>query len=212
MMIIPNSTEVPISEDEKDILQEVMNISFGQVAAELAEIIDVLVVLSVPNVTVVPGKDFQNYLSKKLKLSPPFNVIEQSFSGKLSGIAFLVFSSESGKNMVAILDEEGGEDGIQGIDQLEKETLMEIGNMLTGACVGKIAEQLDEVVYYTLPRVILNSSSSLIDLVDKDSVVILVKTEFQFADNDVSGFLFLITNQDSFQWLKEALHRYIEQF
>ena len=41
------------SEEEIDALQELMNIAFGQAAAELAEIIDISVVLSFPKLETV---------------------------------------------------------------------------------------------------------------------------------------------------------------
>jgi len=203
------------SQDEKDILQEVMNIAFGQVAADLAEIIDVMVLLSVPKVTLLLGKDFPSYLSDKLHLSPPFDIIEQSFSGKLNGIAFLVFPAGSGKKLVTMFDDYKEAPQGKELARLEKETLIEVGNILTGACVGKLAEQLKEVAYYTSPRLVMGSSPTWEppgNLIAKDSVVILVKTEFKFESNDVNGFLFLITNQESFSWLKQALNRYLEQF
>ncbi len=213
--MIAKNTSLEFSQDEQEILQEVMNVSFGQVAADLAEIINVLVILSVPKVTLLLGKDFPKYLKEKLSLSPPFDVVEQSFSGKLNGVAFLVFPAGSGKTLVTMFDEYKETPNGEEMTRLEKETMTEIGNILTGACVGKLAEQLKEVAYYSEPRVAMSSTPSWEipgKLIDPDSIVILVKTEFKFESNDTNGFLFLITNQESFGWLKKALNRYIEQF
>ena len=41
------------SEEEKDILQEIMNIAFGNATADLAEVIDIYVLLSVPDIKVI---------------------------------------------------------------------------------------------------------------------------------------------------------------
>ena len=202
------------SKDEKEILQEVMNISFGTVAAELTEIIDTSIVLSVPKVTLMSGKDFPNYLSDKLKLSPPFEIIEQSFSGKLNGHSFLVFPSGSEKKLVTMFEDLSDVEE-EKISQLEKESLIEIGNILSGACVGRMAEHLNEVVFFTPPRLIMATTTSWMtqqDLVDPASIIILVKTEFKFASNDIEGYIFLITSQESFAWLKTALHRFVEHF
>jgi len=40
--------ETMITEEETDILQEIMNIAFGRAASDLAEYIDIFVILSVP--------------------------------------------------------------------------------------------------------------------------------------------------------------------
>lgn len=214
-MIQAESNTIQFSEEEKEILQELMNISFGKVAAELAEIIDVLVVLSVPKVSLISGRDFPDYLSDKLKLSPPFNIVEQSFSGKLNGHAILVFPSGSEKKLVSMFGDQQNTVGDEAFSQLEKETLIEIGNVLTGACVGKLVEQLNEVIYPTLPRLTMATTTTWKtqeNLVDPESVVILVKTDFKFEANGVKGYLFIITNQESFSWLKKALHRFLGQF
>ena len=191
-----------------------MNISFGAVSAELTEIINTSIVLSVPKVALLSGKDFPNYLSDKLKLSPPFNIIEQSFSGKLNGHSLLVFPSGSEKKLVTMF-EDLSDVAEEKISQLEKESLIEIGNILSGACVGRMAEHLNEVVFFTPPRLIMATTTSWMtqqDLVDPASIIILVKTEFKFASNDIEGYIFLITSQESFAWLKTALHRFVEHF
>ncbi|MFQ5597454.1 MAG: chemotaxis protein CheC [Nitrospiria bacterium] len=215
-MVEAEKNNICFSEDEKEILQEVMNISFGKVAAELAEIINVMVVLSVPKVTILPGSEFSDYISRKLHLSPPYNIIQQSFSGKLNGLAFLVFPGASGKKLAVMFEkgEASNFDNNNKMTRLEKETLIEIGNILTGACVGKLVTHLKESAYFTLPRLIMASSYWEMppNLIDPESVVILVKTEFGFETNDVKGYLFIITNQDSFSWLKHALNDYLKQF
>ena len=45
-----NNSKIIISDEERDILQEVMNIAFGKASAELAEVIDIYVVLSIPDI------------------------------------------------------------------------------------------------------------------------------------------------------------------
>ena len=93
--------------------------------------------------------------------------------------------------------------------------MVEIGNILSGACIGRLVEHLNEVVYFTLPRLTMATTPSWKteqDLVDPESVIILVKTEFKFESNDISGYIFLVTSQESFAWLKTALHRFVDQF
>lgn len=214
-MLCVENNQVEFSQEEKEILQEVMNISFGKVVAELADIIDVLILLSVPNVSLLPGKDFPDYLSSKLKLSPPFDIIEQSFSGRLNGHAFLVFPSGSEKKLITMFEDNANVEEDDVLAQMEKESLIEIGNILTGACVGKLVEQLSEVVFFTPPRLIMATTptwDTLENLVDAESVVILVKTEFKFEAVGINGYIFLITNNESFTWLKKALHGFLEKF
>ncbi len=214
-MTILKDANVLFSEEEKSILQEVMNISFGNAVAELAEIIDVLIRLSVPSVTLVSGKDFQRDLANKIEITPPYNSIEQSFSGKLNGYVFMIFPEGSEKKLTALLGDY--QEHLDPVEEtrLEKGALIEIGNILTGACVGKLVDVLDENVSFTPPRLEMASSPSWqtpLNLIGQESVVISVKTEFKFMAHDINGYFFLITNEESLHWFKKALHTFMEQF
>ncbi|MFW9804675.1 MAG: chemotaxis protein CheC, partial [Candidatus Thorarchaeota archaeon] len=101
------------------------------------------------------------------------------------------------------------------VDILERETLMEVGNILIAACVGKLAELLQDVVNYTPPLVLEEKDYN--DAIssghyDPDKTAIVLKTDFAFESGNVSGFLFLITSNESIKWLKDALQFFIEQY
>ena len=101
------------------------------------------------------------------------------------------------------------------MDVLESETLMEVGNILIGACVGKIAELLKDVVSYTPPIVAVETGYKEAlsgSRYDPDSTAIVLKTDFCFEKRDITGFLFLVTSNDSVAWLREALKLFIEQY
>ena len=143
------------AQDEKDILQEVMNIAFGQASAELAEVIDIFVILSVPDIQVLKGDELPDYLCGELQSNGTVNIIEQSFLGKFAGQALLIFPTGAEKDLLTLFNQD--QDDIQDnndvdMDTLEQETLIEVGNILIGACIGKIAELLDDVVTYDPPR------------------------------------------------------------
>src|SRR5690554_1870643 len=104
-----NSAEHIFSTEEKDILQEVMNIAFGQATAELAEVIDIFVILSVPNIKVVKGRDLPNYFINEMDGSNVVNLIEQNFLGKFSGQALLIFPSGAEKELIKLFNQENAE-------------------------------------------------------------------------------------------------------
>ncbi|MFQ5543996.1 MAG: chemotaxis protein CheC [Nitrospiria bacterium] len=213
--VIDKPEETGFSEEEKGVLQEVMNISFGRAAADLGKVIDIFVVLSIPNIQLMRGKDLFNYLIKEQKIAVPFHTIEQSFSGRMAGHAVLVLPFESGEKLSRLFDL--GEDASEGeASQLTNEaTLLEIANILTGACIGKFVELLKDIVTYSPPR--LNTEhfpegEVMRKLVDPESRVISISANFRFESQDIDGFLFLVTDQQSFLWLKKALHNFMEDF
>ncbi len=204
------------TDEELEILQEIMNIAFGKSAADLADVIDTHVVLNVPFISIMQVMELPDYIRKHVKDYKNISIVEQHFWGRFKGDALLVFSSGSGKELIRLL-QRGENAGLESdpIEILERETLMEVGNILIGACVGKVAELLKDVVTYTPPMIVLEryyedaiSESEL----DPDKIAIVLKTNFSFSEGDVSGFLFLVTSNDSIQWLREALQIFIEQY
>lgn len=206
-----------LCDEEKDILQEIMNIAFGQAAAELAEIINVFVVLNVPYIQVIKAVDLPAFLQAEIRDSGPISMVEQHFWGEFKGSAFLIFPSGSGKELISIMgDAEGVEDfETFTFDAMEKETLMEVGNILIGACIGKVAELLGDRVTYSSPRVAIENyatNSIPTDIFDIESSAIVMRTLFTFNERDVTGFLFLVTKYESITWLKDALVTFMEKY
>ena len=61
--------ENTLTNEELEILQEIMNIAFGRATSDLAEIIDVYIKLSVPYVNVLKAVELPAYIKKSLKIT-----------------------------------------------------------------------------------------------------------------------------------------------
>ena len=204
-----------ITKDETDLMQEIMNIAFGRAAADLAEYIDIFVLLSPPDVILLQASDLPAYINRELKDYDKVSVVEQSFWGKFKGNAYLFFPSGTGRTIISIL--ENGDEVFQSesAHEMEKETFLEIGNILIGACIGKISELLGDFSTYSPPRVIVEKSSRDIvssSLIAPGNVAIVLKTVFEFHEKNIGGYLFVVTKQESFAWLKTALHKFLDQY
>ena len=143
-----NNPKIIISDEERDILQEVMNIAFGKASADLAEVIDIYVVLSIPDIKLLETAEVPRYIDEEIKDLDNISVIKQSYTGKFHGTALLLFPGGAGKKLFSLF-ENGSTSASESEDLpfvLEKETLLEVGNILIGACVSKVAELLDDVV------------------------------------------------------------------
>jgi len=204
-----------ISHEEKEILQEIMNIAFGKAASDLAEIINIFVVLSVPYIEMLKAQDLPEYLMTQISEYDRISIVEQNFWGDFKGSAFLVFQADAGRELVSLFGEDPMDFGSEPIESLEKETLMEVGNILIGACVGKLSELLGDAVTYSPPRVVTeNTPNDAIpaNIFETNSSAIILKTVFCFNERNVKGFLFLVTSQDSVLWLKKSLVTFMEQY
>ena len=210
-------TENIFSKDEASILEEVMNIAFGKASSDLAEIIDIRILLNVPNVELLKAQKLLQRIKAETEGYGAISIIEQNYWGKCSGSALLAFPSTANKGLISLFEED--DESAESSPLLEKETLLEVGNILIGACVGKVAELLDDIVSFSPPRLIprviidnLSSDTVTSKLDDPEKYAVLMKTVFQLEDKDISGFLFLVASQDSMKWLKTALNNFVEKF
>lgn len=99
-----NEPQVFLGGEEQELLQEIMNIAFGKAAADLAEVIDIFVVLSVPEVRVVASEELNAYLLATLGNLEQINLVEQDFWGEFNGGSYLVLPAGAAQDLVALLE------------------------------------------------------------------------------------------------------------
>ncbi|MFH2064608.1 MAG: chemotaxis protein CheC [Pseudomonadota bacterium] len=204
------------SAEEKEILQEIMNIAFGNATADLAGVVDIYVVLSVPKIQVINIGNLPDYMRTTLKATGKTQIVDQRFWGDFNGSGFLVFPTGAGDDLISLLEDRSMEDlRSKPKDVIEREVLTEIGNILIGACVGKMSELLNTFVTYSPPRVVTEKEGEcdhLVDQFDPDQPAIVMKTVFKFKQKDVNGFLLILTNQESIGWLRKSLSEFMESY
>lgn len=203
---------------EKDALQEIMNISFGQAAADLSDVINLYVTLTVPYIDLLRFDGVYPLIKEDIDGTHDMSMVKQFFSGKFSGASVLIFPHGEGKKLLRLFDENAGmamASSEYDVDVLEKETLIEISNIIMGACISKIAELLKDVVSYSPPRYfsqdqIYNTLEEL--FAGRESFAIFFKTMFHFKEFDANGFLFLISDESTLEWIKQAVADYLSQY
>ena len=201
---------------EKDALQEIMNIAFGQAAADLSDVINIYVTLTVPHIDLLKFNGILPLISRDIAGNNDMSMVKQFFSGKFSGSSVLIFPHGEGKKLLRLFDENAGiSPNDCDVDLLEKETMIEISNIIMGACISKIAALLKDVVSYNPPRYYSQEHiRSAIEgaFAGNDSFAIFFKTVFHFEEFDASGFLFLICDESTLEWLKAAIADFLSQY
>jgi chemotaxis protein CheC len=205
-----------IDSEEIEILQEIMNIAFGNATADLVSIIDLYVVLSVPVVKVLEIGALQSTMLECLDQFSKIKIIAQKFWGEFKGAGILIFPENADKNLSNLFNDTDKNSDITSMSTIMgNDVLLEIGNLLIGACVGKITELLKSVVTFSPPNIIgsnLNDHDSFIKTLNDKQRVILLKTVFEFEKKNVNGLLMILTNEESIAWLKNALNNFIAQY
>lgn len=211
-------------DEELEIMQEVMNIAFGQATADLAELIGIYVILSVPKVNIIEGKDLSGYIENTISDNKreticnfkSTSIISQDYWGKLKGKALLIFPFGAGRELISMVESESGQSASNDqLNMLENETIVELGNILIGACVGKLTALLECRTTYSQPRLVNYDSSEdnmFEDIIKANHTVITMNTVFSFENREINGHLFLINNSESIKWLKIALNTFMEQY
>jgi len=205
-----------MSELQLDALRELMNIGFGQAAAALSEIVDLRVGLSVPKVLVLSPEKIASFIETEMGEPSSFSVVEQFFFGRFEGTCFLLLPEDEGRKLAALFGAEASAlpPDLE-LGSLELDTVVEVGNIIIGACVGKIAEMLKDQVTFQAPRFLASSLER--DAIAKrfagrKNSVLVFKTVFRFERQDVFGFLFLVVSEGSFSWMKKAVDEYLGSF
>ena len=115
-----------ISERQKDAITELINIGFSKSTASLSELTGYRVLLSVPEVKVLPIDDLAAVL--KELVPDEISTVHQVFSGALTGDAMLILSQEGSVALTRLLVDEPDLD--INVDASMQEVLTEVGNIL----------------------------------------------------------------------------------
>lgn len=182
-----------LNSDDLDLLQEIMNIAFGQAAADLAKNINLFVKLSVPDIKQISVSQISSTLASELKeFNRNVSVVQQEFWGDLSGSAVLFFPAETENELVSLMgNNELSVDFDEISTSLAQETLMELGNILNGACTGRIASLLNTSISYSPPFAMINEplddAIEELEFHESDQVLVL-QTSFGFEDRIYQEF------------------------
>ncbi len=146
-------SEPILTEDQRDALQEIANIGMGQAGARLAALLGRFVHLSVPRIRMVDTDTLPSAVRDMLDFTEPVTALRQSFRCDIAGEAISLFDSRSAAHMKFVFrsDDEGSADAEEMSDS---ELLADVANLIAGACLTGLFEQLEQLPTFTPPRLI----------------------------------------------------------
>ncbi|WP_423186304.1 chemotaxis protein CheC [Alishewanella sp. d11] len=131
-----------LNEEQRDALQELMNISMGQAANALARLIETRITLSIPKIVAATPAEFSALLSQ----NDACWFTRQSFMGTVNGEALTILT----KDGCEALAEAMGYD-LPLSEASGRELVLELANILAGACLSGFAEQLELAAKLNMP-------------------------------------------------------------
>lgn len=143
-----------LSEDQRDCLQEIVNVAMGQAGDSLARYLETFIQLSVPKIRLVESADLVPELKKMSDGAEFISAVRQGFftvkgNAQIRGEAIVVFGDESFHELADLLAYDGDLSG-----QDKTELLLEVANILNSACLIGLAEQMDVELGFSPPSVI----------------------------------------------------------
>lgn len=143
-----------LSEDQRDCLQEIVNVAMGQAGDSLARYLETFIQLSVPKIRLVESSELIPELKKMSDGAEFISAVRQGFftvkgNAQIRGEAIVVFGDESFHELADLLAYDGDLSA-----QDKTELLLEVANILSNACLIGLAEQMDVELGFSPPSVI----------------------------------------------------------
>ncbi len=191
-----------ISEEAKDILQEIINTGIGKAASSFSEILSREIVLNFPTLLIFSYDELTDYM--KNKAQKEHVNIKQSFNGKLEGQGIVSFPLKDGKTLVNRLLENPDSDNPDfGI--LERETITEVGNVLINAVVCSISDMVEIETQYEIPE--LDISNTVLSMnKENDYIYCIGEGSFSVEGIKIQGFILLILTYNKTKHIIDKLN------
>lgn len=195
-----------LSEDQRDCLQEIANVAMGQSADRLARLLDVFVRLSIPSVSILSPSDIAMTLQSLQTLDEQqrqlTGVCQGFIGGGIAGEALLIFNGTDYRDLAQLLKYENREEN-------RSEILMDTTNVLGGACLHSLAEQLD--IQFSLgPPTLLGEYYDIPQLLNKREInwknALVVEINYTIEDHKVNCDLLLVISENCIDGLIEKLN------
>lgn len=193
-----------LSNEQLDILKEIMNMGIGKSSALLNQMVNSHVTLNVPTINAGHSEliktKYQSVGEERL------SAVRMGFHGKFSGISEIVFPSQSALNLVSVLT--GEKIGSPDFDSLKQGTLSEVSNILLNSVMGAVSNMLNLHFDFDLPLYSEDKISNLLSLDTGENPVILFGgANFVIEQLQIEGDIIFVLEIAAFKNLLVILNR-----
>jgi chemotaxis protein CheC len=192
----------------RETLAELINIGYGRAAASLSELTGQRIVLEAPQVEVYSIERVKPALQDML--NGQIASVHQVFSGPVSGHALLLLDTRIAEMLTALVVRQDVPP--EQLRVIRREALTEVGNIILQAAMGICGNLLKVHVSFSVPSLHLESVDDVLNSVVVNEVelqfALLVRTRFQLAASEVSGYLAVILGVTSFSRLLNELDKW----
>ncbi|MEO5359288.1 MAG: hypothetical protein H7843_02440 [Nitrospirota bacterium] len=215
--------KISLSEDEQDLLRETFNLALGQAGDKLARLLSSFVDLAVPNIGIIEAEKVADKILKDTVFSPSDSVtaLRQSYDvpydvhrARVDGEAIVIFNDQAIQTAAGVF-------GIDNVDDhsQEIEIMLELTNIIVGACLNGIANQLFSKDMSFTPPVVQADKVNLTKFVYstfqrsqlKWDYTLMVMIAFNLKDQRFKSDLVIFISERSIESVQRALQTMLSE-
>ncbi|WP_033093242.1 response regulator [Colwellia psychrerythraea] len=201
-------SDITLSTDIRDCYQEIANVAMGRAGDLLARLLNVFVELPIPNVNFIEVSELRMALKDIENHESTSGICQGFISAGISGEALLILNDSSFKDVASLMNYQYNADM-----GTELELLMDLANVLIGACLKGISEQLDIQFSQGHPEV-LGQHRKISDLIannaNKWKKTLAIEISYSIENYPIKCDLLLLFTEKSMQTLNNKLAYLIE--
>ncbi len=198
------------TEDQADALGEIVNVAMGQAGAALSRLLDAFVKLHSPRVHVLAAEDVPNLVAATVDEPEEASAVTQAFFETVRGESIVLFGAEGSRELAVRLQRQLGDD-----EQDEAEMLLDTSNIVTGAILSSLGEQLESHFDFAPPS-LLGMHRPVADLLsagtrDWDEALV-IDIHFTLEDSAFNCLVVLLMPEASIAAVRGIVDTILEDF
>ncbi len=184
-------------------MQEIGNIGAGNAATALSELVHAQLQMSVPRVKILPFAEVSAEVGGGDAI---LAAVLFQLSGDLDGMMYWILPLSSAQALIAqFFDVQSSE-----WSEMSLSMLQEVGNIVAGAYLSAVCDFTDLRVYPTPPAMTVDMADAvladgMIYAADEQDAVVLIETDLQAKQIELSGYFFIMPRAASLFTLLGAL-------
>ena len=200
--------DLSMTDLERDIIREILNIGLARAADSFAIIAKERVLLEVPNIDLVMSDDI---IQRVREYQSRHAVIQSDIRGEFNGTTLMFFSGQHVQRLSRVCLRMQTSESVE-VNELQESLLLEISNIITGALVTQLANILKANIYGAPPTAprgdIADTLQILIPEQQLQPLIFTVITQFSDKDNMVELPLMLFFDRVTFIKILEIIRSY----
>lgn len=197
-----------ISEDVRDAILEIFNVGVGRAASVMSSLGNCDVSLSVPELAIIPRADLMPLIENAC--SGAVSGIRQGFFGPFAGDSLLIFPERRSLELARSLVPEP--DQAEDMTEMEREALLEVGNIVLNACLSSLADLLHVEIDSDVPAFFSGQPTDLTDRMIGfgDCDLLFLRIDFRLGSGAIDGYVVFVLDLRAADALRQAVESILQ--